>query len=587
MTSIERTAYPRFTRAPSVKELGVMYTPTPADVAFVATHARGPAQKFALMILLKVYQRLGYFPELQTIPGAVISHLRAVMKYPPDLVPDIAPATLYRYFVAIREYLEMKNQGKETRHIAVRAMHTAAQVMESPADLINAAIQTVLLHQCELPAFSTLDRMAWRIRRLVNRDIHQSVFARLTSADQDAWSRLLEQEGSSPFTAFDRIKDAPKSATLTHLDEWLSRLIWLQSLGNAEPLLEGVRPAKITHLAQEARSLYPSDLLDFTAPKRFTLLACLIYQAVVSTRDEIIQMFLKRMSKLTDKAKQELERLRQAERVITEYLVEVLADVVHASADAKDEETGGTQVRLVLDREGGPAKLLEQCEQVSAHHGDRYQPFVKKFYGSHRKALFTVIKTLELRSTTSDQALIEAMQFIIANEHSPKQYLEATFDLSFASKKWQRTVLVKRKGRTWFMRHHLETCVFSSLADELKSGDICVSGSEQFADYRDQLLSWSECEPKVAAYCQQLGLPATAEGFVQHLRTRLTEVGADVDRTRPENLDLMINEKGEPSLKKLKAKAPPAGLAQLEEALHGKIPERHLLDVVVRICEIA
>ncbi len=560
-----------------------MYTPTPADVAFVATHARGPAQKFALIILLKVYQRPEYFPELQTIPGAVINHIRAVMKYPPDLVPDIAPATLYRYYAAIREYLEIKSQGKEIRHCAARAMHTAAQVMESPADLINAAIQTLLLNQCELPAFSTLDRMAWRIRRLVNRGIHQRIFARLTSAEQDAWSRLLEQDSSSPFTAFDRIKDAPKSATLTHLDEWLSRLLWLQALGNAEPLLEGVRPAKITHLAQEARSLYPSDLLDFTAPRRFTLLACLIFQAVVSTRDEIIQMFLKRMSKLTEKAKQELERLRKEERAISEHLVEVLADVVHASADAKDEAEGGAQIRLVLEREGGPAKLLEQCEQVSAHHGDRYQPFVKKFYGSHRKALFTVIKTLELHSTTSDQALIEAMQFIIAHEHSPKQYLEATFDLSFASKKWQRTVLVKRKGKIWFMRHHLETCVFSSLADELKSGDICVSGSEQFADYRDQLLPWSECEPKVAAYCQQLQLPVTAEGFVQHLRTWLAEVATEVDRTRPENRDLMINEKGEPSLKQLKAKPQPVGLAHLEEALHEKIPERHLLDVVVRI----
>ncbi|GAC1646145.1 MAG: hypothetical protein NVS4B9_38090 [Ktedonobacteraceae bacterium] len=448
MTSIERTAYPRFTRAPSVKELRVMYTPTPADVAFVATHARGPAQKFALMILLKVYQRLEYFPELQTIPGAVISHIRAVMQYPPELVPDIASATLYRYYAAIREHLEINSQGKETRHIAARAMHTAAQVMESPVDLINAAIQTLLLNQCELPAFSTLDRMAWRIRRLVNRSIYQTVFARLTSTQQQAWSRLPEQDGATPFTAFDRIKDAPRSATLTHLDEWLSRLVWLQSLGNVEPLLEGVRAAKITHLAQEARSLYPSDLLDFTAPKRYTLLACLIFQAVVSTRDEIIQMFLKRMSKLTDKAKQELERLRQQERAITEYLIEVLADVVQVSADAKDVTEGGTQVRAVLDREGGPTKLLEQCEQVSAHHGDRYQLFVKKFYGSHRKALFTVIKTLELRSTTSDQVLIEAMQFIIANEHSPKQYLEATFDLSFASKKWQRTVLVKRKGKT-------------------------------------------------------------------------------------------------------------------------------------------
>lgn len=105
MTTIERTAYPRFTRAPSVKELREIYTPTPGDIAFVATHARGPSQKFALMILLKVYQRLHYFPDPQTIPGAVISHIRAVMKLPANLVPDIAPATLYRYYIALREHL--------------------------------------------------------------------------------------------------------------------------------------------------------------------------------------------------------------------------------------------------------------------------------------------------------------------------------------------------------------------------------------------------------------------------------------------------------------------------------------------------
>jgi hypothetical protein len=100
MTAIERTAYPRFTRAPSVKELREIYTPTPGDVAFVATHARGPSQKFALMILLKVYQRLDYFPDPATIPGAVISHIRAVMKLEASLVPDISSATHYRYYDA-------------------------------------------------------------------------------------------------------------------------------------------------------------------------------------------------------------------------------------------------------------------------------------------------------------------------------------------------------------------------------------------------------------------------------------------------------------------------------------------------------
>ncbi len=147
MTTLERTVYPRFTRTPSPKELRVMYTPTPADTTFVDAHARGHHQKFALMIMLKVYQRLHYFPEPQAIPGLVISHIRSAMKYPPELVPDISSATLYRYYAAIRVQMETKSVGKETRHTAVAAMHKAAQTMESPADLINAAIGTLLQEQ--------------------------------------------------------------------------------------------------------------------------------------------------------------------------------------------------------------------------------------------------------------------------------------------------------------------------------------------------------------------------------------------------------------------------------------------------------
>lgn len=211
MTPIERTAYPRFTRAPSVKELREIYTPTPTDVAFVSTHARGPAQKLTLMILLKVYQRLHYFPDPQTIPRAVIDHLRALVKYSSDLVPDIAPATLYRYYAAIREHLEIKHESKRLRRVTVEAMHKAAQVMENPSDLINAAIETLLAGAIELPAFGTLDRMAGRVRRFVNGNIYQRVAASLTPGEQETLLHLLEQDGVSPFTLFDRIKEGGHS----------------------------------------------------------------------------------------------------------------------------------------------------------------------------------------------------------------------------------------------------------------------------------------------------------------------------------------------------------------------------------------
>ncbi len=142
---------------------------------------------------------------------------------------------------------------------------------------------------------------------------------------------LLEPEGASALTIFNRIKEAPKSATLTHLDEWLSRLVWLQSLLNTARLVEGIRSAKIKYLAEEARALHATNFWVFTASKRLALLVCLIHHATIATRDEIVQMFIKRMSNLTTRAKQELERIRKEERVTTEHFIEVFTEVLQVS----------------------------------------------------------------------------------------------------------------------------------------------------------------------------------------------------------------------------------------------------------------
>src|SRR5687768_16310847 len=68
MASIERTAYPQFKRNPVVRELVATYTPTEVEVAFVTEHARQPAHRLTLAILLKTFQRLGYFPSLEDVP---------------------------------------------------------------------------------------------------------------------------------------------------------------------------------------------------------------------------------------------------------------------------------------------------------------------------------------------------------------------------------------------------------------------------------------------------------------------------------------------------------------------------------------
>jgi len=82
--------------------------------------------------------------------------------------------------------------------------------------------------------------------------------------------------------------------------------------------------------------------------------------------------------------------------------------------------------------------------------------------------------------------------------------------LAFASEKWRKLVQVRQGNQTVLVRRHLEACVFSTLADELKTGDVCVAGSAAYADFRTALLPWKACEPLVPDYCATIGIPATA-----------------------------------------------------------------------------
>ena len=67
MASIERTAYPRFKRNPLAKELDALYTPTDDELSFARALARKAQSRFGLLLLLKSFQRLGYFPALEDI----------------------------------------------------------------------------------------------------------------------------------------------------------------------------------------------------------------------------------------------------------------------------------------------------------------------------------------------------------------------------------------------------------------------------------------------------------------------------------------------------------------------------------------
>ncbi|MEB8915054.1 DUF4158 domain-containing protein, partial [Bacillus cereus] len=163
MTSIERTSYPRFKQNLTGKELKEIYTVTYADNQFAHRVARGTIPVFSLLVMLKSFHRLGYFPRPKDIPSVIIHHIRSSLRILNETEPNFRTKSIYRHQKAIGEHLQVLPFGKDALHIATNAIYKASQVMDNPADLINVSIEELIKERYELPAFSTLDRLARRV----------------------------------------------------------------------------------------------------------------------------------------------------------------------------------------------------------------------------------------------------------------------------------------------------------------------------------------------------------------------------------------------------------------------------------------
>lgn len=108
MASIDRTAYPRFKRVVPVRELNEAFTPTADEVAWAVDRSLGDSNLLSLVVLLKSYQRLGYFPNITDVPASVVEHIRGELGLAigVDRASE-AERTLKRQRDLVREHLGM------------------------------------------------------------------------------------------------------------------------------------------------------------------------------------------------------------------------------------------------------------------------------------------------------------------------------------------------------------------------------------------------------------------------------------------------------------------------------------------------
>jgi len=363
LASIDRTAYPRFRETVTARELVESFTPTADEVSWARGKTTADQTFLVLVIWLKCYQRMRYFPGLDEVPDAVAGHIRTALGLPDSVA------------------------------VGVEAVRSAARYRD--------------------------------------------------------YVRLLESG-------------------------------------------------------------------------RELLLASFIHVLRTSARDEVTEMFCKRMAVIHKKGRARLEALREEHRAESERLLEVFGDVLAAvreaaepagtaSAPDAEKDTGtamieatgsgtvdgagepaaedgrsaaartGEMVLAALTAGGGIAALSASHESVAAHHGNNYLPLCEQYYKSHRPVLFTLLDAIELEATSAERSVLDALEFVKANRDLDRraEWIEESITVkrdgkdvvltvdvdAFAGHLWRRTLRDPRRPGM-LARRHLEVCVFSHLAAE-------------------------------------------------------------------------------------------------------------------------
>jgi TnpA family transposase len=589
LADLHETAYPRLKAHYKPQELAEFFHPATEEIKFCESVARGDQTKIFFIITLKCFQRLGYFIFLLETPNEIIEYFCKNFKIKLSQASlseyDKGPSRR-RHLSLIREYCGISAEPDQTRKALAQAVVNGAQTKEDVADIINVAIEELVRQRFELPAFGTIHRSAKSARGTVNRGYYRQMASSMTLEQATVIDNLFKVEKKDFKSLWDNLKSEPGKPSRTHFHELLNHLEDLSRFPfHSSELFVNIPGVKLQQFALEAKSLDAARMAALTLQKRYALAIAMIRAQRARCLDDLAEMFIKRMMKIHHSGQEALDRYHLEHRSITDRLLSRFQDVLQAFHfdGSSEEKLAAISQSIGTDSES----LANELKMQLALGDNNYYSFLETYYRPYRKILFELINSVKLVSTTKDASLNSAMEFIKSHQESrsEKINLPAGFNIGWVPDKWWKLVTGNNSKRTTTVdvfRKQFEICVFSQILWELKSGNLCIPGSEQFSDYRDQLISWEEYHAQIGTYGLQANVEVNPKLFVEKTKKWLSEQAKKVDAAFTSNESLSI-ENGEPRLKRDKKKISPEKLRQTERLITSRLDPVNILDALVDI----
>jgi len=591
MTTLHETAYPRLKPDPTAKELQDIYTPTEAELQCVRGITTGPTTRLALLLHLKLFQRLGYFTTLAEVPERIVQHVAQAIgmrRVPADKLASYdASGGQRKHLTQLRAFLNVRPLDAAGREWLSIVAATAAQTKHIVPDIVNVMLEELVHHRFELPAFSTLERLAIAAREQVHDAHYRQISDALTPTMRALIDELLLTPPGSHHSGWHALKREPKRPTNKEVRHYLQHIQRLRTLAEQLPPID-VSVPKLKQFRAMARALDASELAELVPVKRYALAAIFIRSQYRKTLDDAADLFIRLIQNLENTAQQKLIAYQLEHSKRADALIGQLREILQAY------QVEGTDTQRVDAIEGvlvaDIGLLMAECDEHMAYAGRNYLPFLLAPYGTLRPLLFNCLEIMGLRAASQDPSMERMIGAVLVLRSQRREAVEAaslgvevTTDLTWLSAAWRKHVLPKTlvaSSPGSIHRKYFELAVLAQVKDELKSGDLYIPHGERYDDYREQLVDEATFAQELDAYGEVSGIATDATDFVQGLRNELTTLADAVDARFPDNLHASVVD-GRLVLRRLQGAQVTQAIAAVDSAITERLPPTSIVDVLV------
>lgn len=563
--------------------IGSYYTFSKQDLEIIKKHRKEENQVgFAVQLAVLRYPGWSY-SHIETIPDSVLGYIakqvgsvpRALKYYPQR------ENTLWEHVKEIRNEYGFTLFTSKEYNITLDYLTELALENEDTLYLVDKSLHFLRKNKVILPAITTIESLVWKSKSQAEKRIIDIIINSLSKDQRVKLDAIV-------FTNYTKVKNKTILGWLKepigfpspeNFLKTIEKLEYIRELKLDSIHLNRLHTNRVNQIYKLGQRYEPYAFREFNDEKRYAILSIFLLNLSKDLTDKAFEIHDRQILSLLSKGRKAQEEIqKQNGKKLNEKIIQ-FANMGNALIKAKEDGIDPFKaIESVIDWSSFVTSVQEAQNLTRPSDYDYLDLLQKRFYFLRRYTP-SLLKSLEFKSTKSNEPILESIDIIRNLNESGKRKLPEDSPVDFISKRWKKHIYDKDGS---INRHYYEMAVLTELREHVKAGDISISGSKQYRDFEDYLLpqnEWNDAKENTRL--------SVSLSFNDYISERIESLNKRLDwiSTNLKYIDSASIENGKISMSRLEKDTPDES-KQLSSSLYQILPRIKLTDLLMDVAKI-